>query len=515
MKLKLKLNKRELTLVSVLGIVLFSFVYYKFLIVPQIAKAERISIEREQKRNELATFRTDMASQSKLEVELMKLKDKIEEESESYFLSLNQEEIIILINEFVKDTEVKLTAVNFEEPREEVLGEEVVEGEAPVEPPVKSSEDSESVKEDEETKINSDGDLIKSEEEKTSDIIDIHTVNLEYESEYYSLLDFIKNITSYQKKIMIKEISVNKDEEGKLKGSITLDFYVIGKIIKDEEFLDAWQPDVDGMVGNPFSEFSGYYDAKDAKKDESNPIATPTVTDKDSSKKNEETKPSNITKPNSNTSGSSGSGSDGISNTSDGKGNGDTGSSSGNNGSSGGSGSGNAGGNSGSVQEDKKPVSLNKTLVNFESMDNMFFIGNNKDILGTVQLNKDKKVEGNSSLSLKYDFVEKRQHNMANISFNNKAVIQTQPEGISLAIHPVQKNGGSVGIIIRDREGDEHKLKLTDDLNWDGWKTVSVDLPIEINYPAIVERIYVETFEFSEKLTGDMLLDDLKMIYDK
>ena len=502
--MQMKLSKRELIAVSALLVTILLLGIFKFIIMPQRAKLNVLETTRVEKLAELNKLKADAASNGELYVELLSREQEVNEKADKFFREVNQEDIILLIQQFSTQSGLNIPNITFPEnrieqvqlPLDEAAKKDAVEGTEAVETPPATEGDA--------PVLNEEG-----EEVPTVDLV-VHSADLEYAGAYQSVIDFLKFVSSYDKKILIKDIKVVKNEDSSLTGNIVLDFYSIENILGTEDNIFEWEPNLDSIEGDPFAQFGDYIKQKQAEaqklkaeEDAKNKANASKPEEKaDSKKEPVGNKPIATVTPKP-IDGDKGSGTSGSTS---------GGTSSGING-----GSGNTGGNSGSgsVEPEKKPVSLNKTLVNFESLDNIFFIGNNKDILGTLGLNKDKKVEGNSSLSLKYDFVEKRQHNMANISFNNKAVIQTQPEGISLAIHPVQKNVGSVGIIIRDREGDEHKLKLTDDLNWDGWKTVSVDLPIEINYPAIVERIYVETFEFSEKLTGDMLLDDLKMIYDK
>lgn len=651
----MKLNKREIILVATLVIVLGSIGYYKYIIVPQIAIASSSSIKREEKRKEFTRFKTDVASQDKLEGALMKLQEDFRNETKNYYLTLEQAEIILLLNDFGKETNVKVDGIEFEEPRVEILTEEEDPenpvSEEPVETKQENTEEKEDKKEEDTGEVETT--VQGEEEEDDSDHYDVYTVSLEYESNYSSLIELLTLITSYEKRIMIKDININKENEeetkaGILKGNIKLDFYVIGKILDEKDKEYAWGANQGSASSNPFSEFNGYYipseieaetkvpeedkeDKSDSEKtetaeqteskensesedslenkgsDSANTSNSETSTDSNTTKSSESNRSSNsnddpkksgntdgskssgasVASSNLSSSGSSGS-SRGSSNTgSSSKGDGSLESSSstvgsGNSGSSSNTSSssentGNAGGssstensvssgnpgssdntgssesssntggttsteNSGSssnteslvnsgnvkpptsedikpsVDSDKEdePTIGSKELFTFEELKTIKlskYEDSDKEIKGSLSLDKDRKTQGGHSLNLKYDFVKKRQHSVANITFNEDVIIKHQVKMLSLAVKPIKQNNNALGIVVEDREGTEYKLPLTKNLSWDGWKRLLVKLPLDIKYPATVKKIYVESTGFNEDLEGDLLIDNLRIRY--
>lgn len=471
----MKLNKREKILIGVLLAVVVSFLLYNFVIKPQRESVETLKSDRSVKLQELSALKEEVASENKLYIELLSLEDDVYRKSEKFFMNVTQEDIILLTEEISNAAKLQIPNIDFPESRVEELilpdpdaEAEAVDGE---------TVDGEEVEEVEQASDEDDEDKPKVE-------LEVLSADLEYEGYYYSFIDFLKEVSDYDKKIIVNDITVSKDEDGYLRGNIALDFYSIENILDGEEELYAWSPNLGYITGDPFSQFGDYVASKDSQgegskdevKEESQTASADTTT--------------STTSPTSPTA-------DAIKNIMDkfesiGK---------------------NKDVETGSSQGQTETVDRGKTVLDFEKKETMFFVGNNKDIKGSIDLNKKDKTQGESSLNLKYDFLEKRKHNMANISFNNNVLIKDQPESLSLSVKPIEKNNASVGVVIRDREGIDYKLKLTDDLNWNGWKTLGVDLPIDINYPAIIERIYVETEDFYDKLTGDMLIDDLRLIY--
>lgn len=478
----MKLSKREKVFIGILLAVIVSFLLYNFVIKPQRESLETLKSDRSVKLQELSALKEEVASESKLYIELLSLEDDVHKKADKFFTNVTQEDIILLTEELSNASKLQIPNINFPENRVEELilpdPEKEVEGGGDVEVSGEAGSEEEA---SEEAELPAGDD----DEEKPKVDLEVRSADLEYEGYYYSFIDFLTEVADYDRKIIINDITVAKDEDGYLRGNIALDFYSIENILQSEEELYAWGPNLGYVIGDPFSQFGDYAANKQT----------------DEKGKNDENKDIQIVDPQTASTETSGGNkseptSGGAMNTILDKLE-----------------------NIGKDTDTSKPkdeielVDRGKTVLDFEKKETMFFVGNNKDIKGSIDLDKKKKTQGESSLNLKYDFVEKRKHNMANISFNNNVLIKDQPESISLSVNPIEKNNATLGVVIRDREGIDYKLKLTDDLNWNGWKTVGADLPIDINYPAIIERIYVETEDFDEKLTGNMLIDDLRLIY--
>lgn len=459
----MKLTKREKLLIGLLILVMVSFLLYKFVIQPQRESLKTLESDRSVKLQQLSQLKEEIASESKLYVELLSLEDDINNKADHFFTKVTQADIILLMEEMTNTAKLKVPDIDFPESRieEVILPDPEAEAEAEKEA-VQGQEG-----EDEEEVEEAPAEVEEGEEEPPKVDLKVHSADLKYEGYYYAFLDFLKEISEYDKKIIVKDIKVSKDEDGYLRGNILLDFYSIENIIPDGEEMYAWGPNLGYVVGDPFSEFGDYAAQKQAKENQAKSQEKTEEKDDPNSNIMESLKDMFVS------SGDSGTGTDTSTET----------------------------------------IERGKTVIDFDKKDGMFFVGNNKDIKGSLSIDK-KKIQGTGSLNMKYDFVEKRQHNMANISFNNNVLIKEQPNTLTLSVNPVEKSQATIGVIIRDREGIDYKLELSDNLNWNGWDTIAVDLPVDINYPAIIERIYVETEDFHEKLTGNLLIDDLKLIYD-
>ena len=234
-KRKMKLSKREVISISILALILISICIHKLIIQPQEEQFRFLKNQRDTKKSQLLRLKKDVSSESKLYAETLKLKEQIYSKSENLFTSITQEDIILLIDEFSVSTKLKIPSINFPETRIESILQK-------------------SDKEDEK----------KNDKEEDLDL-KVYSADLKYKGYYYSLLDFLKKISSYDKKIIIKDLNIYKDDDGYIKGNIILDFYTIGDIVAMKESIYTWESNTESVVGDPFLEFNDYLIYKQSK----------------------------------------------------------------------------------------------------------------------------------------------------------------------------------------------------------------------------------------------------------
>ena len=139
----------------------------------------------------------------------------------------------------------------------------------------------------------------------------------------------------------------------------------------------------------------------------------------------------------------------------------------------------------------------------------MFVAGNDNNIYSEITLDKNKKTEGKNSLNINYSFLEKRKGNTVNISFNNNIHISEQSHGVAILVYPMNKSNGAIGVTIKYKENKTYKLSFTNHFNWNGLRILSVEVPKDISYPAVIERLYIDSIYNSERLNGKVLIDNL------
>lgn len=80
-------------------------------------------------------------------------------------------------------------------------------------------------------------------------------------------------------------------------------------------------------------------------------------------------------------------------------------------------------------------------------------------------------------------------------------------------MYAYEASNHNIGAVIIDAKGKEYKVELTKGVDWTQWQEVEVEMPVEITYPCMVQRIYVEGIGYDQKLTGKYLFDQLQVSY--
>lgn len=164
--------------------------------------------------------------------------------------------------------------------------------------------------------------------------------------------------------------------------------------------------------------------------------------------------------------------------------------------------------------DEKKRRTLYKVVNAFEEMD-YFFVGNSVDVKGSTSTNERSAV-GNKSAQMTYEFMNGTEKNIANLVFDkNILLLSSQVEEISLKVFSNEYSYHSVGLVIIDSSGKQFKVNLTEGVYWTGWQELTSTLSPEINYPCVVSRIYIDDNGEKSKLSGTLLFDDLRVLYTK
>ena len=151
-------------------------------------------------------------------------------------------------------------------------------------------------------------------------------------------------------------------------------------------------------------------------------------------------------------------------------------------------------------------------IYGFEDGSN-FFVGNSTDIVGFLTRSKTA-IAGGYSAELSFDFITGRDFSEASVVFEtNPIMINKQAEYIGLWVYAYEASNHSIGAVIIDSKGKEFRVELTPAVDWTQWQEVEVLMPVEISYPCMVQRIYVEGVGYDQKLTGRYLFDQLQVSY--
>lgn len=142
-----------------------------------------------------------------------------------------------------------------------------------------------------------------------------------------------------------------------------------------------------------------------------------------------------------------------------------------------------------------------------------FFVGNNMDITGYLARSK-MKVSGGYSTEVNFDFVTGRELSEANLVFDtNPVMIEKQADSIGLWVYAYESSNHAIGVVIIDSKGKEYRVELAETVDFTQWQQIEADLPVEITFPCMIQRIYIEGKGYDQKLNGKYLFDQLQVSY--
>ncbi len=155
-----------------------------------------------------------------------------------------------------------------------------------------------------------------------------------------------------------------------------------------------------------------------------------------------------------------------------------------------------------------------RLIDSFEDPSKYNFLSFPESVSGSINQSKDAK-EGNTSISLKYDFSQGGDTRAAYI------MLRPETSGISLEGKPKNlglwvkgDNSGSwLRAIAIDSKGTEHYLSFKQAIDFQDWQYVNASIPNNVSYPIKLERIYVVETDSLRKQSGEILIDGLSAYY--
>ncbi|MDO4753486.1 MAG: hypothetical protein Q4A41_00630 [Bacillota bacterium] len=165
-------------------------------------------------------------------------------------------------------------------------------------------------------------------------------------------------------------------------------------------------------------------------------------------------------------------------------------------------------GNSGAGAEQQKPRFIQHSFEDGA----YFFVGSDQKMDGSIA-NSVVAKNGVYSADFQFDFLIMRPINTANLVFSKPQMLYKPAESMLLQTYAYEFSGHEIGVVVRDSMRREHKIPLSKTVDWVGWKELKADIPQEVAYPCLIQRIYVEGTGSEQKRMGRFLFDQLELEY--
>lgn len=209
------LTKSEKTLLVLLGIVVVFYLSSSFILTPQAEKVSSLNAEIVTLDNQIADMNNTIKKEDNIKKEWEMLHRERDEILKNYFPVLDQAQIIYLLNDLIVDDRVNISDLNFANPSEEKLGEMAVQN---------------------------------------------MSISLPYSGSYDGTMNIIKSLGSSPRRIVVDNLTMDREGDSNLSGNITLKIYSLEGIAKtDPEVIHVETVDGD-REGSLIASYDGYSD---------------------------------------------------------------------------------------------------------------------------------------------------------------------------------------------------------------------------------------------------------------
>ncbi|WP_312702224.1 LysM domain-containing protein [Sedimentibacter sp.] len=216
-----KLNLRPLTnsekvLLALLGIVIVIYLSNRFILTPQAERVASLKAEIIALDSQIATMDDTIKKEAGIKKEWEMLHVERDEILKNYFPVIDQSQIIYLLNDLIKDDKAKINVLNFDSPGEEIMGEMAVK------------------------KMN---------------------ISVPYSGSYDGTMEVVKALGESPRRIVIDNLSMDRENDSNLSGNMTLKIYSLeGIAVTDPEVIPVNTVTGSGE-GSLFASYEGYDEA--------------------------------------------------------------------------------------------------------------------------------------------------------------------------------------------------------------------------------------------------------------
>ncbi|WLD94364.1 phosphodiester glycosidase family protein [Alkalihalobacillus sp. AL-G] len=132
------------------------------------------------------------------------------------------------------------------------------------------------------------------------------------------------------------------------------------------------------------------------------------------------------------------------------------------------------------------------------------------EVGGSLEYVSTDKTDGNA-LKLNYDFTTTTRTRAAYMFPPNRSLpLAGDVKKIGARVYGTEGNGHWLRARIKDSNNVYHVLDLTYSVDWNGWKYVEANVPAGVEYPVILDRIYLVETDRNKQDTGYIMIDDVQ-----
>ncbi len=219
----MKISKKEKILLLILLVVLVVGAYYYFFFRKHQESIANLKQEKATQQEVNDTIQVKLISGTNLDKEIKENSEKIKELAKSNFPSLVQEKQTVLLKKLSRDTGLKIKTLEFSREIytiadiQNMFNSELEEQRSYLE-----------LSNDE--KINNEennANAALGSEAFVDSLVDVLSVNVNFEGDYQAINNYIRNMKEYEKNIVVQELSFNSDSSNDRTGNMKISFFGI------------------------------------------------------------------------------------------------------------------------------------------------------------------------------------------------------------------------------------------------------------------------------------------------
>lgn len=153
-----------------------------------------------------------------------------------------------------------------------------------------------------------------------------------------------------------------------------------------------------------------------------------------------------------------------------------------------------------------------KLITSFEGQSGISFTSYPDTVTGNVGVSENYYNDGKNALALAYNITASDQTQAAYLNFDTPLLIEGEPNALKLSVYGNQ-TGHWVRAKIKDKNGRESVIDFTRNMEWEGWKELSANIPEDVVYPISLQTIYTAAVSSTANYSGSLYFDKLIGVY--
>lgn len=245
----MRINKREKILLLVLVIAVLGYLFYNFIYLSNEEKIANLEAELEVKNTQVNELMQSIEESKNLNSKFKELNFEISDMSKIYLPDLDQEKLIVFIDKKIEEYNIETSNISFTDDSVITINKEQSSNEAGYRYRLEELKDIyfNNIVDNQGGEENQEGQLSQSNADNLQ-------INLNFNADYYDLLDFINDMQNNQFEITLSNLALTVGENNIIGGTISMDFYSIPKL-HEHDYMDwVWVDSIDSGRSNPFYE---------------------------------------------------------------------------------------------------------------------------------------------------------------------------------------------------------------------------------------------------------------------